>query len=229
MDKQNTLGFVLVGVFIIILSLVLVYAGIVSDLVWYVIMVVGAIVLFFPFFSSKQDAAKSEQDHSSLSPVRPVSAVRSASAGRALRVFLCHSSGDKPIVRELYRKLSAEGWIDAWLDEVKIIPGQTWEYEIEKALDNADAVIVTLSKSSVSKEGYVQKEFKFVLDIALEKPEGTIYILPVRLDDCERPRRLRSIQGIDYFPPEQRGSAYARLRSSLVQRAQSLGIIAEPK
>jgi formylglycine-generating enzyme required for sulfatase activity len=152
----------------------------------------------------------------------------SVSASRLLRVFLCHSSSDKPVVRELYQKLSAEKWIDVWLDEEKLFPGQAWDYEIEKALDNSDAVIVTLSTSSVSKEGYVQRELRFVLDMALEKPEGTIFILPVRLDDCERPRRLKPIQGIDYFPPEQRERAYARLRRSLDLRAKGLGIITEP-
>ena len=149
----------------------------------------------------------------------------SESASRALRVFLCHSSSDKPIVRELYQKLNTEGWMDVWLDEEKLLPGQDWDYEIEKALDNSDAVIVTLSTGSVSKEGYVQKELRFALDIALEKPEGTIFILPVRLDDCERPRRLRSIQGIDYFPLERREFAYARLQRSLELRAHALGII----
>ena len=149
------------------------------------------------------------------------------SASRRLQIFLCHSSNDKPAVRELYQKLETEGWVDVWLDEEKLLPGQDWEYEIEKALDNSDAVIVTLSTGSVSKEGYVQKELRFALNIALEKPEGTIFILPVRLDDCERPRRLRAIQGIDYFPPERRESAYARLLRSLELRAASLGILTE--
>jgi formylglycine-generating enzyme required for sulfatase activity len=149
------------------------------------------------------------------------------SASRPLRVFLCHSSSDKPPVRELYQKLSAEGWLDVWLDEEKLLPGQDWDYEIDRALDNSDAVIVTLSTGSVSKEGYVQKELRVALDVALEKPEGTIFILPVRLDDCERPRRLRSIQGIDYFPPERRELAYARLRRSLELRANALDIVTE--
>jgi hypothetical protein len=41
------------------------------------------------------------------------------------RVFLCHDSQDKPIVRELYQRLLAvpqgddKGWIDPWLDEEK--------------------------------------------------------------------------------------------------------------
>jgi len=41
---------------------------------------------------------------------------------RRLRVFLCHSSQDKPIVRELYQRLLAEGWIDPWLDEGNPLP-----------------------------------------------------------------------------------------------------------
>ena len=143
---------------------------------------------------------------------------------KQLKVFLCHSSQDKPAVRELYQKLCAEGWIDPWLDEEKLLPGQDWDYEIEKALNRSDAVIVTLSTGSVSKEGYVQKELKFVLELALEKPDGTIFILPVRLDDCERPRRLRPIQGVDYFPVDRREKAYNILRRSLELRANALGI-----
>src|SRR6266540_6559181 len=149
------------------------------------------------------------------------------SASRPLRIFLCHSSSDKSTVRELYQKLSAEGWIDVWLDEEEILPGQDCDYEIDRALDNSDAVIVTLSTGSVAKEGYVQKELRFVLDIALEKPEGTIFILPLRLEDCERPRGLRPIESLDYFPPESRELAYARLRRSLALRAQALGIVTE--
>jgi len=52
---------------------------------------------------------------------------------RKLRVFLCHSSQDKPIVRELYQRLLSESWIDRWLDEEKLLPGQDWDMEIEKA------------------------------------------------------------------------------------------------
>jgi hypothetical protein len=33
---------------------------------------------------------------------------------RRLRVFLCHSLQDKPIVREIYQRLNAEGWIEAF-------------------------------------------------------------------------------------------------------------------
>ena len=57
---------------------------------------------------------------------------------RPLRVFLCHSSNDKPAVRELYQKLRAEPWIQPWLDEEELYPGQDWNMEIEKAVENGN-------------------------------------------------------------------------------------------
>lgn len=137
---------------------------------------------------------------------------------RKLRVFLCHASQDKPVVRELYRRLLSEAWIDPWLDEEKLLPGQDWDMEIEKAVEAADVVIVCLSGTSVSKEGYIQRELKFALDVALEKPEDTIFVIPVRLDDCELPRRIRSWQYVDYFPAEQKERAVQRLFQSLKVR-----------
>jgi formylglycine-generating enzyme required for sulfatase activity len=142
---------------------------------------------------------------------------------RPLRVFLCHSSNDKPAVRELYQKLRAEPWIQPWLDEEELYPGQDWNLEIEKAVEAADAIIVCLTKNSINKEGYVQRELRIVLDFADYKPEGTLYIMPVRLEECEPPRRLRAWQYADYFEG-QRERGLQRLLVSLKRRADSLGL-----
>lgn len=144
---------------------------------------------------------------------------------RPLRVFLCHSSDDKPTVRELYSLLASEGWIDAWLDEEKIYPGQDWNYEIEKAVKDADVILVCLTKKSVNKEGYVQRELRIILDLADYKPEGTLYIIPVRLEECEPPKRIRRWQYANYFPKSQQQIAYQRLLQSLKFRASHLKII----
>ena len=146
------------------------------------------------------------------------------SASRPLNVFLCHSSGDKPTVRELYQRLDAEGWIDAWLDTEKLYPGHDWNFEIEQAVEAADVILVCLSKSSVTKEGYVQRELRIVLDLAGYKPEGTLFVIPVRLEDCDPPRRLRAWQYADYFPENERDRAYQRLLASLRIRADKVGI-----
>lgn len=142
---------------------------------------------------------------------------------RPLRVFLCHSSNDKPAVRELYQKLRAESWIQPWLDEEELYPGQDWNMEIEKAVEAADAIIVCLSKNSINKEGYVQRELRIVLDYADYKPEGTLYIMPVRMEECEPPRRLRPWQYADYFE-RQRERGLQRLLVSLRRRADSLSL-----
>ena len=121
---------------------------------------------------------------------------------RPLRVFLCHASQDKPAVRELYNALKAEGWIDPWLDKAKILPGQDWRVVIEKAVEASDVVMACLSCQSVSKEGFVQREIKYACDLASEKPEETIFLIPLRLEDCIVPRGLRSLQWADYFGAE---------------------------
>jgi len=124
---------------------------------------------------------------------------------------------------ELYQKLRAEPWIQPWLDEEELYPGQDWDMEIEKAVETADAIIVCLTKNSISKEGYVQRELRIVLDYADYKPEGTLYIIPLRLEECEPPRSLRKWQYADYFEG-QRERGFERLLGSLKKRADSLGV-----
>jgi hypothetical protein len=143
---------------------------------------------------------------------------------RKLRVFLCHAPQDTPVVRELYRRFLAGGWIDPWLDEEKLLPGQDRNLEIDKAIESAGAVIVFLSTASVTKEGYVQKEMRHIMDLAMQKPEGATFVLPLRLDDCDLPRSLRAYQHVDYFPESQRKQSLKRLLESLKLRAESLNL-----
>jgi hypothetical protein len=89
-----------------------------------------------------------------------------------------------------------------WLDEENLLPGQEWDKEIPKQVQLSDVVLVCLSKNAVQKSGYVQKEIRIALDVADEKPEGTIFIIPVRLEDCTVPDRLRRWQWVDYFEQE---------------------------
>jgi CheY-like chemotaxis protein len=129
---------------------------------------------------------------------------------RRLRVFLCHSSNDKPSVRVLYHRLRSDGF-EPWLDEEDLLPGQEWKREIPKAVRKSDVVVVCLSSTAINKRGYVQKEIKIALDIADEQPEGTIYIIPLRLEECEVPERLSHWQWVDFFKEE----GYPRLVRSL--------------
>jgi formylglycine-generating enzyme required for sulfatase activity len=136
---------------------------------------------------------------------------------RPLKVFLCHAHDDKAQARELYSSLKKRG-IQPWLDAEDLLPGQNWQVEIPKALETSDAIIILLSQTSVDKEGYVQKEIKFALDKALEMPEGRIFVIPARLDECEAPRSLKSYHWVNLFEEDGR----EKLMKSLKVRALEL-------
>ena len=145
---------------------------------------------------------------------------------RKLKVFISYSTQDRSTIRSLGGMLIKDG-IDVWLDYQNILPGEQWDIAIEKAISSSDAVIVCLSNNSMTREGYVQREFRYALDLAFEKPEGTIYIIPVRLDECDLPRQLRQYHYLDLFSTGSQIDrvAYNRLLRSLQLRAQNLGAI----
>jgi formylglycine-generating enzyme required for sulfatase activity len=100
------------------------------------------------------------------------------------------------------------------------LPGQDWQLEITKAISQSDVIVVCLSQHSITKEGFVQKEIRFALDRAAEMPEGTIFIVPARLEECEVPHSLVQWQWLDLFG--ERGGE--RLIRGLSARAATLGL-----
>jgi hypothetical protein len=133
---------------------------------------------------------------------------------RSVRIFLCHSSKDKLVVRGLYDRLWLDGF-QPWLDEKDIMAGQDWNTEIMKAVQASDVVLVCLSQAAITKAGYVQKEIRVALDVADIQPENTIFIIPVKLEDCAVPMRLSKYQWVNLY--EEYG--YERLIRALRARS----------
>lgn len=126
-------------------------------------------------------------------------------------VLLCHSSGDRTAVRDLYHRLKAEG-VAAWLDEEDILPGRDWRTEIELAIRaHADAIIVFLSKESTAEPGYVSQEIEFALDVADQQADRTIFVIPAKLEKCDLPARLKPYPAVDLFKP----TGYEKLLKAL--------------
>lgn len=137
---------------------------------------------------------------------------------KQLDIFLCHATEDKPAVRELYRKLKTDGFLP-WMDEEDLLPGQNWRLAIARAIRIADAFLVCLSPRSVSKTGYLHKEIHTALDIADEQPEDAIFIIPVKLEECQIPDRLEQWHWLKLF--EEQG--YHLLLRALQSRAEAVG------
>ncbi|MEJ7746424.1 MAG: TIR domain-containing protein [Luteimonas sp.] len=115
----------------------------------------------------------------------------------ALRAFLSYAREDRERVEGYFDALSHGGY-DPWMDCRKILPGQNWEAEIDHALTSANVVLAFLSKSSVSKRGFVQREVNFALDRLKYKLPTDIYLIPLLLEQCDVPTHLASrLQYID--------------------------------
>ncbi len=135
-------------------------------------------------------------------PVAPTAApspppVGAANAG-PLRIFLSYAREDGARVEQLYQGLCDLGF-KPWMDCKDILPGENWELAIKKAIRQADFFLACLSTTSINKRGWVQKELKKALDIWTEKLEDDIYLIPVRLDNCEAPESLHSLQWVNLF------------------------------
>jgi hypothetical protein len=130
------------------------------------------------------------------------------------QIFLSYAREDEAKVKALYRELTEAG-LNIWMDTERLVPGQQWPSEIERALKHSDVVIICLSHVSIQKRGFMQRELKKTLDRLQEKLETDIYLIPARLDDCEIPESLSNIQWVDLFKEGGTGQLIRAIRTAL--------------
>ncbi|MEK7407591.1 MAG: toll/interleukin-1 receptor domain-containing protein, partial [Acidobacteriota bacterium] len=117
----------------------------------------------------------------------------------APKVFISYAKEDRITVRRVYEALE-KGGFSVWLDEERLLAGDQWEPEIDKAIEAAHFAIPCLSASSVTKVGFFQAELKRLLRRQELHPSGAAFVIPIRLDDCEVPREFGKYQWLDLFP-----------------------------
>ena len=123
------------------------------------------------------------------------------------RVFIAYVDEDYQAAERLYDALAAQGF-DPWVDKKKLLPGQNWPRSIERAIELSDFFIASFSRRGVGKRGHFHSELRYALDCASRLPLGDIYLIPVRLDNCQVPSRIsRQIQYVDLFPSWESGIA----------------------
>jgi len=108
-------------------------------------------------------------------------------------IFISYTHQDSNRVLPIYQKLIEKGY-NAWLDIQELLPGQDWDYEIQNVIKNSRIFIACLSNKSVNKKGYFQKELKRGLEIYGEFPKGSIYLIPLILEECKVPSDFEKIQ-----------------------------------
>ena len=120
--------------------------------------------------------------------------------GNRPRIFVAYALEDAALAEKLFTELHARGYAP-WLDRKKLLPGQNWPRRIQDAIESCDFFIACFSTKSVNKRGGFQAEIRYALDCATRVPLDEVFLIPVRLDDCRVPSRIRrETQYIDLFP-----------------------------
>ena len=113
-------------------------------------------------------------------------------------IFISYAHEDRSGAFEVCETLEQGGY-PVWLDKVNLLPGQDWKREIERAIRESEIFIACLSHNSVNKRGFVQSELKRALEVLDTIPEGDIFIIPVRFDECVVPSELSKLHWLNFF------------------------------
>jgi len=105
------------------------------------------------------------------------------------RAFISYSRINKEFATKLVKGLRAGGY-PVWFDLLDIPTGSRWDDEVEKALRECSIFMIILTPASIASEN-VKDEIGYAIDHGKR-------ILPVLLEECDVPLRLRRFQYVDF-------------------------------
>jgi uncharacterized protein YjbI with pentapeptide repeats len=117
-----------------------------------------------------------------------------------IQVFISYAREDVAAAKEIYEFLNEEDNIRPWLDLETLSPGADWQRSIMHAIKESRFILVLLSNNSINKRGYIQKEISEAIDQYSYFPPGKLFLIPVRLEDCEPAHDiLHKLNWVDLF------------------------------
>jgi len=109
-------------------------------------------------------------------------------------IFICHSSVDKPFVREL--KWSLERYdVQVWVDEDELKAGSSLVNTLSSAISEMQYLGIVLSPNAV-KSNWVQQELELALTEQIES--AGVKVIPLMLRDCEVPNFLKGKKYVNF-------------------------------
>jgi hypothetical protein len=110
-------------------------------------------------------------------------------------VFLCHNSIDKPLIRDISKKLKNIG-LKVWLDEEQIQPGKLWQVELEENIKNIKAAAIFVGLNNTGP--WQDMEIRAFINEFVNRSCPTI---PVILENCTKipdlPLFLKQMMWVD--------------------------------
>ena len=106
-----------------------------------------------------------------------------------MTAFISYSRVNSDFAVNIAKDLKLAGF-DVWLDQLDIPTGARWDDEIEKALEASNIFLIVLSPESIQSQN-VKDEIGYAIDAGK-------HILPVVIENCKVPFRLRRFQYVDF-------------------------------
>lgn len=107
----------------------------------------------------------------------------------SLKLFISYAKEDRDLALTYYNLFLQEG-VSPWMDVKNLLPGQNWEAEIDKAFSDANVVVLLLSKKSINKRSFVQREANDAIERLRYKQPSDIYVIPLLLEPCDVPSHI---------------------------------------
>lgn len=97
-------------------------------------------------------------------------------------VFLCHAHNDAEIVERLGVKITDEVHLRVWLDKWILVPGEHWQQEMAKGLEQAKTCAVCVSQETP--HGWFREEIERALN--RQAKDHTFRVIPIILPNGDR-------------------------------------------
>ena len=110
--------------------------------------------------------------------------------------FVSYARDDGEFVLRLSNGLREAG-VSIWMDQLDLKPGDQWDAAVERALQHYSGLIVVLSPRSATSRNVMDE-----VSYALEENKT---VLPVLMEQCDIPFRLRRFQRADFTSDFQTG------------------------
>jgi len=108
---------------------------------------------------------------------------------KSLQIFISYSRVNQQFAIRLACELKSAGFC-VWMDQFDIPTGARWDEEIEKALRECQIFLFIMTPASITSQN-AKDEVGYAIDHGKR-------VLPVLLEDCEVPLRLRRLQYVDF-------------------------------
>lgn len=152
----------------------------------------------------------------------PTEAGREPAIGMSkTHVFLSYCRENAKEVAQLRDELLKMGEV-VWWDQ-DILAGGDWKMDVRQSMKDSYAVVLCLSRETQERLiSGIFPEVRDAISIYREYAPGSIFLIPVRLSNCDVPpididdtRTLEGLQYVDLFPPAKREAGLQQLLRAL--------------